>query len=571
MSEQRKGVVVNGETVEQGNIYNTYKRIFSENNTSVWEWNISKNQMYVSNSIKNLTNSNSNSFNSMTEFINNLSYEEDTVLAQKDLKDFINGYVPFYQSTFRIKTDNDEIKWVLLKGSFTTNEEDGSKCLSGILSEVLEIKLLERYDGLTLLPNRKFFFKKINNLIRENIEKNKKGALIYIDLDNFKSINANWGNFVGDVVLKLFTQRLTDMLGDKAELARLGGDEFIIIVPEFSKLKEVQDVCVKIHNQLHKPFDILDTQIYISASLGVAIFPDDSFDADELIKFCDFAIYKSKHKGKNICTFFNKQMSDSYYRENLIKLELKNSIINNELDIVYQPQYDALSNEITGVESLLRWNSNKLGKISPAEFIPIAEKSGLIVQIGHWILKRVMKSASRWINKGYRFNKICVNVSPVQLGRSDFIEDLLAVCKEYNVPPSIIEIEITESTLLENAIDKAVKLNELKEKGINIAIDDFGTGYSSLNYLIELPINTLKIDKSIIDNICCYKNKAVVQSIVSLSKPLKFKIVTEGVESKEQVELLTDLGCNTIQGFYYCKPLSQEMIERLFKKSSQFK
>jgi len=563
---KRKGDGVNVGTENDLGGNSTYEHVFRENNTGIWEWNISKNEMFVSDSIKDLAIGKSGNFCSMTEFISQLSYEEDIVLAQKDLTDFLNGYVPFYQSTFRIKTESDEIKWVLLKGNFATNREDGSRCLSGILLEVLEIKLLERYDGLTLLPNRKYFFKKINNLIRENIRKDKKGALIYIDLDNFNSINANWGNFVGDVVLRLFTQTLTELLGDEAELARLGGDEFIVIVPEFSDIKEIEDICKKIHIKLHNPFDILDAQIDISVSMGVVVFPDDSFDADELIKFCDFAIYKSKHKGKNMCTFFNKQMSDSYYRENLIKLELKNSIINNELDIFYQPQYDALSNKIEGVESLLRWNSSKLGSVSPVEFIPIAEKSGFIVQIGHWVLKRVLKNAGLWIERGYNFNKLCINVSPVQLRRKEFTEDLLGICKEYHIPPSIIEIEITESTLLENTNDKASKLNELKKNGISIAIDDFGTGYSSLQYLIELPINTLKIDKSIIDNICCYKNKAVVESIVSLSKPLKYKIITEGVESKEQVEMLTDLGCNVIQGYYFSKPLSESMIERLFQK-----
>ena len=259
-------------------------------------------------------------------------------------------------------------------------------------------------------------------------------------------------------------------------------------------------------------------------------------------------------------------ISDSYSREIKIKSKLKNSIINNELYLCYQPQINTLLNTVIGVEALLRWNNNELGNISPSEFIPIAEHSGYIVDIGNWVLDEALKTACIWKQKGYKFNAMSINVSPIQLKISDFKENLLNTCAKYDISPFLLEIEITEGTLMDIGEDKIKVFNELRENGVSIAIDDFGTGYSSFKYLINLPFNILKIDKSLIDNIESDKNKAVIKSIVCLSKSLKYKIIVEGVETKEQVDLLLDLGCNIIQGYYYSKPLSVENFEKYIIK-----
>jgi EAL domain-containing protein (putative c-di-GMP-specific phosphodiesterase class I) len=259
-------------------------------------------------------------------------------------------------------------------------------------------------------------------------------------------------------------------------------------------------------------------------------------------------------------------ISDSYSRKIKIKSKLKNSIINNELYLCYQPQINTLLNTVIGVEALLRWNNNELGNISPSEFIPIAEHSGYIVDIGNWVLDEALKTACIWKQKGYKFNAMSINVSPIQLKLSDFKENLLNTCAKYDISPFLLEIEITEGTLMDIGEDKIKVFNELRENGVSIALDDFGTGYSSFKYLINLPFNILKIDKSLIDNIESDKNKAVIKSIVCLSKSLKYKIIVEGVETKEQVDLLLDLGCNIIQGYYYSKPLSAENFEKYIIK-----
>lgn len=550
-------------------IDNSYTRILNAGNLGIWEWNINQNEIFISKEIKEMTGYKFDYIKDIVEFINTMVYEKDKMLALKDLNDYINGPLSFYQSTFRIRTEIGEIRWVLFKGKIIKDEIRNCNFFSGVMLDVTENKILEGCDNLTKVPNRAFFFEKLNNSIKMAKVHDKKGAIIYIDIDNLKILNDNLGHYFGDTILRLFSQSTSALVGRYGELARLGGDEFAILIYEFNDIKEIEKICNKIHDSIKKPFEILDNEIYITVSLGVTVFPDDSSDMNELLKFCDFAMYKSKHKGKNTSTFFDKQISEDYFRKIAIECELKNSIINNELHIFYQPQIDALSNEVIGVEALLRWNNNKLGNVSPSEFIPIAEKTGYIIQMGNWVLDKVLKTAYMWKEKGYKFNKIAVNVSPIQIKRNDFKDNLLNTCKKYNVPPSLLEIEITEGTLMEISKDKIEVLNQLIEIGMNIAIDDFGTGYSSLNYLITLPVNTLKIDKVFIDNIKSDKNKAVIKSIVHLSKFLKYKIITEGVETKEQMSLLIALGCNIIQGYYFSKPLPEFEIENLLKSQDE--
>ncbi|QXE20710.1 GGDEF and EAL domain-containing protein [Clostridium sp. 001] len=545
---------------------NVYTYALNMGNLGVCKWNIDTGEMVVS---EKITGYEFNSIKSMNEFINIITYEKDKMMAIQDLDDYINGSLEFYRSTFRIKTKCGEIKWVLLKGKIFKDETESSGVLGVLIFNITNMKFYDRWDSLTKLPNREFFLIKLNNSIKMAEIHNKKGALIYIDIDNLKIINHNFGHHLGDWILKSFAKSITVLLGKQGELFRLEGDEFAILIYEFNDIKKIEKMCNKIHKCLKKSFRIMGKEIYISTSLGVTVFPDDSSDPDELLKFCNFAVYKSKGKGKNECTFFDKQKAQPYFRKILIDSELKNSIINNELDIFYQPQINALNNKIIGFEALLRWNNNKLGNVPPAEFIPVAEDNGYIVQIGNWVLNKALDTACAWKEKGYKFRTISVNVSPIQLEKSDFKMNILNICAKHNVEPSLLEIEITERTLIEIGEDRIELLNELMESGVSIAIDDFGTGYSSLSYLINLAVNTLKIDKSFISNIHNDKNKAVIGSIVKLSKYLKYKVITEGVETREQLDEIIGLGCNLIQGYYFSKPLKENKMEDLLKNQSK--
>lgn len=256
------------------------------------------------------------------------------------------------------------------------------------------------------------------------------------------------------------------------------------------------------------------------------------------------------------------QFSD---RKSMIKNELKNAIEKNELYILYQPQINTLSNEITGIEALLRWDNSKLGNVSPVEFIPIAEDLDYIVEIGNWVMDKALRQACAWRKKGCKFNTISINVSPIQINKENFKKNLLSIINKYNIPRNFLEIEITEGTIIDINKEKIDMLTEIMNSGISIALDDFGTGYSSLSYLINIPVNTLKIDKIFIGNINSDKSKILIEGIVSLSKSLKYKIIAEGVETKEQLDLLTSIGCNIIQGFYFSEPLSESEMENLLK------
>ncbi|MFL0198081.1 putative bifunctional diguanylate cyclase/phosphodiesterase [Clostridium sp. WILCCON 0269] len=542
-----------------------YKRALNGANYAIWEWNMDTSEIFISEKTKEIIGNNFLNVKTMPEFINSIAYEEDKALAINDLYDYINGKKSFYQSTFRIK--NKKLKWVLFKGKILKTETECFRVFSGIMSEVNQHKLIENWDTLTNIPNRIFLLKKLYNSIKVAKFCNKKGVFIYINIDNFRSLNTAFGHNFGDLILIIFTQTITRLLNNNGEIGRLGGDEFGILIHEFNTIRDVKKICHKIHECLKNPFKIMNHEIYITISMGLVVFPQHSSDIYELLKFSNFAMNNSKYKGKNQYTFFHKKIFDIYYRKILIENELKDSIDNDELEIYYQPQIDVSNNRMVGIESLLRWNNKKLGSIPPGEFIPIIENNGYIIKIGNWVLDKVIYTIHKWKEKGYKIDRVAVNISPVQLRTKDFKANLLNMCTKYNISPSLLELEITEGTLLEICKDNIKIFNELIESNINIALDDFGSKYSSLSYLVALPINTLKIDKLFVDNIQNEKNKIVIKSMADLSRALNCKIIIEGVETKEQVDILNDLGCNIIQGYYFSKPLSEKEFENLLTNS----
>lgn len=557
--------------------FKTYDRALESINDVIWEINVTSNEFFLDDRILKITGYTPDNFTSIQNFIEKLSLEKDKIPALVDFDNYICSRSHFYQSSFRIKTKNSEIKWILIKGKIFNDSNSNSTLISGSISDITEIKKLQseisyvsNYDSLTGLPNRTFFFSMLNNsLIHAKIE-NIKLALLFIDLDNFKSINDTNGHNYGDHLLRVFSQLITSLFSEHGKVARIGGDEFVLLIHDFKTMDEIQNICNIIQHYLVSPFEILDKWIYVTASIGIATFPYDSSSPSELVNFADFAMFQSKLKGKNNYTFFRKDISDFYLRQSQIENELKNSITNKEFSIFYQPQINSNNNKITGVEALIRWKNARLGNIPPSEFIPIAEKNGFIVKLGDWILNKVLSDVCIWQQQKFNFGTVSINISPIQIKESNFKEDLINTCTKYNISPNLLEIEITEGTLIEIYDDKIDTLNDIIKSGIHLAIDDFGTGYSSLNYLTNLPVNTLKIDKSFIDNIKNDKNKAVIKSIVFLSNALNYKIVTEGVETKEQLDLLRDLGCHIIQGYYFSKPLPQSEFMKMLNKSKDW-
>ncbi|HEX9027499.1 MAG TPA: bifunctional diguanylate cyclase/phosphodiesterase [Clostridium sp.] len=425
-----------------------------------------------------------------------------------------------------------------------------------------KIHFLTYYDNLTKLPNKNYFVEQLENLISSKAEDNKF-VLFFINIDNLKSINTVHGHDYGDKILLLISEVLKIVLPQESILCKWHGDEFIIIIEDLKGKQEVIDIAENIINYIRNPFEIGEKQIYITISIGINIYHNESSSINDIIKNVEVAMYKAKKNGKNGYSFYNDELRKNIYRNNDIRKQLGNALYNNELYLNYQPQYDITTENVIGYEALLRWDNNELGKISPVEFIPIAEENGLIFTLGNWVLLNACIQNCKWIALGY-YNIIAVNVSAIQFEQDNFVQTVKDILSETKLLPQFLELEITENILI-NSLEKSVKtIEKLKELGVRVSLDDFGTGYSSLSYLKKLPINNLKIDKTFIDDIVISQDsKSILEAIVQLAHTLNLEVIAEGIETSEQSRILKEIKCDIAQGYYYNKPISSEEIEKV--------
>ncbi|MFA6809176.1 MAG: EAL domain-containing protein, partial [Eubacteriales bacterium] len=429
-----------------------------------------------------------------------------------------------------------------------------------------KIKRLAYYDSLTGLSNREKLILNVESMIKIAIENDKSGALIYIDIDNFKQINDTMGHTVGDRVLVHVAGRLKNVENTKTISARIGGDEFIILVKEISSKDMVMSIANKLVEIFKKPVIVENKFFNITASIGVVLFPEQGITVEELLKKADMAMYRAKEKGKNCYQIFD----DSMQREIVAIAEIENGIRfalkNDEFVLFYQPKYNVLNKKIDGMEALLRCKVPSLNQFSTLKIIKTAEKTGLIIGIDKWVLKKASTFAKK-INVNTRdIIKISINISAVHIMHADFVQNVKDIIFDVGVNPAFIEIEITETVMMEAFGSNMKKLQELKKIGIDIHLDDFGSGYSSLNYLQNLPIDYVKIDKTFVDTLeNSTANGKITETIVELAHNLGLKVIAEGVEKKEQMDLLAKYNCDIIQGFYLGRPMSQEDMEKLIR------
>lgn len=420
------------------------------------------------------------------------------------------------------------------------------------------------YDPLTNLPNRTHLI----SLLEQHIENGQKHqhafATLFLDIDHFKHINDSMGHFCGDQLLTKLAERLQDVLHLRAHVARIGGDEFVIILPNIESDSQLIDTIEDILCLFNRPFEVSKNEsLRISTSVGVARYPQDGQDSETLLKNADTAMYLAKKNGRNGYAFYSPDLTDKSVSHVRMQSALHEAIEKNQLHLAYQPQYNLNANELVGVEALLRWQHPDLGMISPADFIPIAEKTGLIQSIGKWVLEQACLQGRAWLDNGIEFGKLAVNVSALQLQQSDFISKLGVILKETGFPAHRLELEITESFLLIDPQQAIASLNLLRELGIEISLDDFGTGYSSLSYLKGLPINKLKIDRSFVSDVPSNTDSnAIVNAIIAMGQTLSLKVVAEGIETDEQAQYLFERGCIYGQGFRFSAPVR---AEKLFK------
>lgn len=431
------------------------------------------------------------------------------------------------------------------------------------------IEYLAYHDVLTNLPNKIAFHEHVDTILPQSSISIDKHAIFFIDIDNFKIINDTLGHQYGDILLIKTAERLQTLSDSNDCIARTGGDEFLFFKADIPSVNYVIELGQHILELFKAPLKLNDETAYISLSIGVALYPENGLESHILIKNADIAMYTSKETGKNCFTLFNHKMEELLNRNSLILEVLRGCIKSNELYLLYQPQINIKENKVVGFEALMRINSTKLGMISPSEFIPIAEESGLIFELGAWALKEACLLNKNLLDLGITPCTVSVNISPVQINHYDFFDTLSLILKETGLPAKYLELELTESALVHSIMDTATIIRKLQVIGVKIALDDFGTGYSSLNYLAKMSINTLKIDKSFIDNICgVEKELSMVHTIIRLAHHLGIQVVAEGVEHQSQLVLLKEKKCDTVQGFVFSKPLYPDDLVRILKRTA---
>ncbi len=427
-----------------------------------------------------------------------------------------------------------------------------------------QVDFLAFHDPLTHLPNRLLFNDRLSHSLKRAQRKGYKIALLFLDLDHFKTINDSLGHPIGDILLQQVAERIKSVVRQEDTVARLSGDEFVVIVDRI----ETQGVTVLAHKLMatfNPPFVINDHELHVTISMGITMYPRDGEDNATLIKNADTAMYQAKEQGRNNYAFYTPALTTAVFKRLTLETELHRAMKNNELVLHYQPQYALETGALIGAEALIRWQHPKLGLLAPEQFIPYAEESDLIVSIGKWVLLTACKQISEWRKKGVMLERIAVNISGAQFLKGEIVKTVKDALKKSKLSPEMLELEITESFFMKNTKWAIKALEQLKGLGVSIAIDDFGTGYSSLSYLKRLPVNKLKIDRSFIRDLPeDINDKAIAQTVLALAHGLHHKVTAEGVETKEQQAYLKDLGCDESQGFLYSPAVSPEKFAALF-------
>lgn len=424
-----------------------------------------------------------------------------------------------------------------------------------------QIRYLANYDSLTGLPNRAQLDLQIKNLLSLAKRNDKKITVMFLDLDHFKDINDTLGHSVGDTLLIQASARLQSLLREEDMIARLGGDEFIILLPNI-QMSGATQVAQKLLEIFTNPFQIKEQELSISASIGIALYPNDGTDFETLYKNADTAMYRAKHEGRNGYCFFTNEMQEHSARNLELSNALRHALEKNQFQLHYQPQVSSKDGKIIGAEALLRWHHPDHGNISPLEFIPILEENGLILLIGEWVLRTAVSQAKEWMEQGSQPIIMAVNISAVQFRHLSLPDTVSSILRDVGLSPEYLELELTESVAMHDPQKAIDVMNNLHDRGIRMSIDDFGTGYSSLSHLKKFKVYKLKIDQSFVRDITIdQEDKAIVSAIISMAKRLGLQTIAEGVETAEQLEYLQQEGCDEIQGYFYSKPLSAKEFE----------
>ena len=487
----------------------------------------------------------------------------------------------FYQSFWRILLEEDSWQgeiWNCRKNgeeyaawlsiSAMRDEQGGVQHYIGIADDITQNKEIQRqmeylayHDALTGLPNRMLANDRLEQALAHANRARGRVAVMFLDLDDFKSINDTLGHSVGDAMLKAVAERLQACVRESDTVSRLGGDEFLVMLHDVTEIEAINRIAVGILEKINQSYQLGEHALTTSTSIGIAVFPEDGRDRDTLLKNADMAMYNAKQSGRNTHRFFAEEMNDYVLEHLLIRNGLTRALENQEFQLHFQPLLDLSTGKPIGAEALLRWRHPELGMMPPNRFIPVAEETGMIIPIGNWVMQEACRQAKRWHEMGWADLRVAVNISAVQFRRGDLEETVVRALSEAGLASHFLELELTESILIQDIEKTLDVLHRLGTLGVHLSIDDFGTGYSSLAYLRRLPVDKLKIDRSFVNEITTREDDAAIAlSIITLAHSLRKRVVAEGVETPEQLRFLQQHGCNEIQGYLFSRPMTAEAL-----------
>jgi diguanylate cyclase (GGDEF)-like protein len=532
-----------------------------------WDWESKGEKHFWSDGLYKILNLESDYIPSLQQFLNAL-HEDD----RERVKSVINGAIversPF-ELEARLRLAGDRVRVVQIRGQVSEAKHDHNVRMTSIIYDVTEQKESEKrltylanYDILTGLPNRNLFHDRLKHAMAQSERSKKQVGLLYLDLDHFKSVNDALGHQIGDLLLIEASDRITHQIRGSDTAARLGGDEFTVILEQVENIQQIVPVAENILSALNEGYNIEAHEVFVSASMGITLYPADGDDVDGLLKNADAAMYLAKEQGRNTYHFFTEELNRLAQEKLTLKNSLRMALERDEFYLQFQPQIELSSGRVIGAEALLRWSPNQ-NPVSPARFIPVLEETGLIVKVGQWVLEQACITAKQWQDqKGYKDFRIAVNLSARQLHQANIVEIIKESLTSSGLAAEYLEIELTESTLIDESISQK-NLQQLERLGVNIAIDDFGTGYSSLSYLKQYSVDVLKIDRSFIQDITHDSDDdAVTSAIVALSHKLGMKVIAEGLETPEQYKLLRQASCDQAQGFFVGRPMVKHYFEQ---------
>ena len=558
-----------------------YSLAMQASNDGLWDWDLKTNKILYSDRWKKMLGFNQDEIgDTPNEWLSRI-HPEDNDRVRASIDAYMDGTTSNFEIEYRIRHFNDNYLWMMAKGLAIRTSSGRATRFAGSQTDVSERKSNEEqmiydalHDTLTSIPNRTLLLDRIRqSLVRRKRYPKTSFAIIFIDLDRFRLVNESLGHIHGDELLQLISARLTETIPISDTVARLGGDEFSILLQDIDSVRDVEVIAKDIQNSFSKPFFLEDREVFASASMGIAHSDNGYKTPEEILRDAELAMYRAKREGKSQSIVFQPQFRQSSLSPIDLDTDLRRALDRDEMELHYQPIISMRDRTISGFEALLRWSHRSRGVISPNEFIPLAEETGLIYDLGQWVLAKACEQIAMW-NKSKKKEdqlEISINLSSRQFSDPNLVEGIVENIEKSGFDAEFLKIEITESALMQNAQRSVSMLNQLKDLNIKVCVDDFGTGYSSLSYLHTFPIDTLKIDRSFVHDMSRnFRNMEIIRTIIMLAHNLKLDVIAEGVETGEQDAQLSALGCQFAQGFYFSRPINSSDAALLIQQNHQW-